>query len=130
MAVPCDPASLEVKFNTTCEDGQFCLEMTVIVNTNIDPEIFVHRQTAETDPTGCPLDHFCTVATSAQMKDLPAGPPGDPFYRKSEAVTCFASNKDLCDAKELIADQIDDLLENWNKLLLLEDYDIVLFPRS
>jgi len=130
MALTCDPASLEIKFNTICEDDQFCLEISVIVNTNIDPEIFVHRQTPETGPTGCPLDHFCTIANSAQMKDLPAGPPGDPFYRKSEAKTCFSSNKELCDAKAFIADQIDSLLDSWNKLLLLADYDIVLFPRS
>jgi hypothetical protein len=126
----CDPASLEVKFNTICEDNQFCLEMIVIVNTNIDPEIFVHRQLTETDPTGCLLEEFCAVATAAQMTDLSVGPPGDPFYRKSEAKVCFNSNKDLCDAKVLIADQIDQLLENWNKLLLLEDCDIVLFPRT
>jgi len=129
MALSCDPASLEVKFNTTCEDDQFCLEMTVIVYTGIDPEIFVHRQLSETDPIGCPIEQFCAVANAAQLKDLPVGPPGEPFYRKSEAKTCFDSNKDLCDAKALIADQIDDLLESWNKLLLLDDCDIVLFPR-
>jgi len=59
----CDPASIEVKFNTICEDGQFCLEMTVIVNTNIDPEIFVHRQLTETDPTGC-LNYEFVIASS------------------------------------------------------------------
>ena len=126
----CDSASIEVQFTNTCEDDKFCLNMAVIVHTSIDAEIFVTRQLPETDPQGCPLEHFCAVATASQMKDLPVGPPGDPFYRKSEAKICFDSNKDLCDAKTLIADQIDDLLESWNKLLLLEDADIVLFPRS
>jgi hypothetical protein len=122
-------ATLEVSFTTVCEDGKICLDIKVTKAINIDPQIFVHRQTLEFDSAGCPIEEFCAIASASQMTELPVGPPGDPFYRKSSAKPCFSTYKNLLDGKCLIQNQIDSLLKSWNKLLHLDTPEVVQFPR-
>ncbi len=105
-------AALTLERSARIEDGSPVLHLTITASVDIDSNLFKHKVSS----VGPSYDPYVSICTLEDLSTVDVNRGGGPlYYRKNTAIISYSSIKDALEGKVDIVDELQLLIDAYNK---------------